>query len=123
MNEIEALARFFVAVPGFDFSLAEVRRFPATAYLHPDPPTRFVRLTEMIARRWPEFPPYGGAFSTVIPHLTIADHVGTDVLDTVERTVSIHLPLKCRATAAWLLCSDDHGFWSRSHTFPFGLTS
>lgn len=122
MNEIDALVRLFAEVPGFEFSLAGVRRFPATAYLHPDPPARFVQLTEMIARRWPEFQPYGGAFSTVIPHLTVADHVGADVLDAVERIVSSHLPLKCRATAAWLLCSDDQGFWSRSHIFPFGST-
>jgi 2'-5' RNA ligase len=120
LNEIDALARLFAAVPGFAFSLTGVRRFPATAYLHPDPPDGFVELTEMIERHWPEFPPYRGAFSTVIPHLTVADHAGTDVLDDVERMVSIHLPLECRATSAWLLCSDEQGWWSRSHVFPFG---
>jgi hypothetical protein len=74
-------------------------------------------------RRWwprPEFPPYGGAFSAVIPHLTVADHVSLEVLDLVDRSVARHLPIHCRATAAWLMCSDEHGVWSRHEVFPFG---
>jgi 2'-5' RNA ligase len=119
-SEIDALRRLFSSIPEFEFALTEVRHFPATAYLHPDPPDAFVRLTEMITQRWPDYPPYRGAFSTVIPHLTVADHVGRDVLDDVERVLSIHLPLKCRASAAWLLCSDERGFWSRKEVFSFG---
>ena len=69
--------------------------------------------------RWPEFPPYGGAFSLVIPHLTVADRVAADVLNAIDRDVSSHLPIRCRATEAWLMCSDEHGFWSRHEVFPF----
>jgi 2'-5' RNA ligase len=120
LNEIDALKRLFAGVPAFEFSLTEVGRFPATAFLHPDPPAPFEELTDMIARRWPQWPPYRGTFSSTIPHLTIADHAETDVLDAVQRTVSIHLPIKCRAVAAWLLCSNDAGAWSRIQIFPFG---
>jgi 2'-5' RNA ligase len=115
----DALQQLFRLVPPFDFSLVEVRRFPATAYLHPEPSATFVQLTERLAHRWPEFPPYGGAFSTVIPHLTVADHVAADVLDAVDRNIAIHLPIRCRATEAWVMCSDEHGFWSRHEIFPF----
>ena len=114
-----ALQQLFCLVPVFEFSLVEVRRFPATAYLHPEPSATFVQLTETLVHRWPEFPAYGGAFSTVIPHLTVADHVGADVLDMVDRNVANHLPIRCRATEAWLMCSDDHGVWSRHEVFPF----
>ena len=115
-----ALQHFFRLVPAFDFSLVEVRRFPATVYLHPEPSATFVELSERLAHRWPEFPPYGGAFSTVIPHLTVADHVAADLLDAVVRDAATHLPIRCRATEAWLMCSDEHGLWSRHGVFPFG---
>jgi 2'-5' RNA ligase len=117
--EVDALRQLLGDVPAFEFSLTDVGRFPVTAYLHPEPSAGFVHLTEMIARRWPEYPPYGGAFPTLIPHLTIADRVSTDVLDAVDRIVTAHLPIHCRATEAWLICSNERGVWSRSHVFPF----
>jgi 2'-5' RNA ligase len=120
ITEVDALRQLFGDVSAFEFLLTDVRRFPSTAYLHPEPAARFVHLAEMIARRWPEYPPYGGAFPTMIPHLTIADRVSPDVLDTVDRAVAARLPIQCRATEGWLMCSDERGFWSRSQVFPFG---
>src|SRR3954469_6538384 len=40
-----ALQKLFRLIPAFEFSLVEVRRFPATAYLHPEPSAPFVQLT------------------------------------------------------------------------------
>jgi 2'-5' RNA ligase len=119
-KEVDALRKLFGDVSAFEFSLIEVRRFPATAYLHPEPSARFVHLTEMIARRWPECPPYGGAFPTLIPHLTVADRASADVLDAVNNVIAPHLPIQCCATEAWLMCSDERGVWFRSQEFPFG---
>ena len=48
------------------------------AYLAPEPPEPFARLTEAIAERWPDYPPYEGIHETVIPHLTVA--YGDDAL-------------------------------------------
>ena len=118
-NTTGALQHFFDQVQVFDFSLTEIRRFPTTAYLHPEPSETFIRLTETLAQRWPEYPPYGGSFATVIPHLTIADAASIDVLDAVARDMIAHLPIRCRATQAWLMCSDEQGFWSRREAFPF----
>ena len=118
-DSLAALHESFSRMPVFDFSLVEVRRFPATAYLHPEPSGVFDRLTEMLVRQWPDFPPYGGAFSTVIPHLTIADQTTTDVLDSVDAAISKQLPIRCRATEAWLMCSDERGFWSVRDAFRF----
>lgn len=83
-SEIEALRQLFRKLHSFEFALTEFRRFPATAYLHPEPADRFIELTRMLPERWPDFPPYGGAFSTVIPHLTVADRSEGDVLDRVQ---------------------------------------
>jgi hypothetical protein len=114
-----ALRRFFGRMSSFDFSLTEIRRFPATAYLHPEPSATFIELTQMLARQWPEYPPYGGAFSTIIPHLTVADHASSGVLESTGMTVAGYLPIRCRATEAWLMCSDENGFWSRRDIFRF----
>lgn len=60
------------AVPAFAYRLREVRRFPATAWLAPEPPAPFVALTEALVRAFPGFPPFGGAHPTIVPHLTVA---------------------------------------------------
>ena len=119
-RSLSSLQNLFAEVPPFEFSLAEVRRFPETVFLHPEPVESFVSLTEKLVRAWPEFPPYGGAFASVIPHLTVADRAATDVLDTVAESIARSLPLRCRATEAWLLCSDEQGIWSLRKTFRLG---
>jgi 2'-5' RNA ligase len=119
-NEMDALRHLFRHVSAFAFSLTEVRHFPATAYLHPEPSAGFVRLSEMIARQWPQYPPYGGVYPTLIPHLTVADRASADVIAAVNNAVAPHLPIECCATEAWLMCSDERGVWLRSQVFPFG---
>lgn len=56
----------------FPFRLARIERFPGTLYLAPEPAAPFVALTEALARRFPEYPPYADEFDTIIPHLTVA---------------------------------------------------
>ena len=56
----------------FAFLLARISRFPATIYLEPEPAAPFIELTERLAAEFPEFPPFGGEFPTIIPHLTVA---------------------------------------------------
>jgi hypothetical protein len=114
-----ALQELFGQIPTFEFSFVEVRRFPETAYLHPEPSTTFLQITEMLARQWPQFPPYSGVFSTLIPDLTVASHAATEVLDSVDVGLVSHLPIHCRAREAWLMCSDEHGIWSRREVFRF----
>jgi len=36
----------------------------------------------------------------------------------MERSMAHSLPIRCHATEAWLMCSDDSGLWSRRHSFP-----
>ena len=57
----------------FDFSLERIERFPQTTYLAPEPPEPFAAITAALAREFPDYPPYGGRFSSSIPHLTVAD--------------------------------------------------
>jgi len=118
---LPTLTQLFSRIPVFDFSLVEVRRFPAAVYLHPHPPEMFVRLTDLLAQHWPDFPPYGGSFPTVIPHLTVADRATSDTLDSVSDALATRVPIPCRATEVWLMCSDDSGFWSKREVFRLTL--
>ena len=62
----------FDTVPAFAFALTRLGRFPATAYLAPEPEASFVALTRSLFQRFPAYPPFGGRFDSIIPHLTVA---------------------------------------------------
>ena len=57
----------------FSFTLGEVGRWPETTYLVPKPASPFVQMTKALADTFPDYPPYGGRYSGVMPHLTVAD--------------------------------------------------
>jgi 2'-5' RNA ligase len=99
---LDELQELFGATPAFDVSFRELRRWPEMAYLAPEPPEPFARLTEAIVERWPDYPPYEGIHETVIPHLTVA--YGDDALIAeVEADVRPHLPFETRVEEAVLL--------------------
>jgi ABC-type molybdate transport system substrate-binding protein len=54
-------------------------------------------LTETIAMRWPEAPPYGGQFIEVITHLTVAHSQHPKVFDEVEAALACQLPAPRRS--------------------------
>jgi 2'-5' RNA ligase len=122
-DTIDALHELFSRVHAFDFSLIETRRFPGTGYLHPEPSAPLAGLTEMLVKQWPEYPPYGGAFSTVLPHLTVADQATSETLDSISAALRAELPIRCRATEAWLMCSDERGYWSKREVFRLKATA
>lgn len=62
-------------VPATEVGFRALARFPSTLFLAPEPPDVFVALTDAVATRWPECPPYEGEFDEVVPHLTVADGV------------------------------------------------
>src|SRR5262249_10404176 len=64
LGEIRAIAS---ATAAFSFRLSGPRHFPGVLYLAPEPPAPFVELTEALVRRFPEFPPYGGQISSILP--------------------------------------------------------
>lgn len=71
----EVLERAATALRGlrtFDFVLAQVARFPDVLYLAPQPAAPFVALTEALVRAFAQYPPFGGAHDSIVPHLTVA---------------------------------------------------
>src|SRR5207253_2132826 len=71
-DKLEALGRLFASFGPFEIALGETARFPGLLYLRPEPAEPLVAITEGLVRAFPEFPPYGGEFVEIVPHVTVA---------------------------------------------------
>ena len=107
------LAAAIGQVRAFDFSLRELRRFPTAVYLAPEPSAPFIALVEAVMREWPQYEPYGGAFETVVPHLTVAYG------DTAPTEVRERVPIEARAEEVWLM-TRMLSRWVRRRRFTLG---
>lgn len=74
-------------------------------------------LTESIAARWPEAPPYGGQFAEVVPHLTVAHGQPPRVLDKMEVELAPRLPVTATVSSVSLFVSDGRS-WRHHTEFP-----
>lgn len=119
---ISELRWFFADVTPFTFALMSLNRFPSgTVYLAPSPPAPFRQLTQELARRFPEYPPYGGAFDDVVPHLSIPVAEGEDLED-LGLELEPLLPITAHAREAALYWWEP-GSCGTIETFPFGTTA
>lgn len=105
--------------PAFDVSFARCGRFPGVLYLAPEPAAPLAELTTAVAAQWPEAPPYGGRFTGVVPHLTVADGQDDAVLAEVEADLAARLPVTSRVRAVELLAFDGRR-WHPRASFPLG---
>ena len=114
------LRQLFAQFPAFEFALTELRRFPQVLHVAPSPAEPFKALTYALVERYPDYPPYGGGFSEVIPHLTIADVDEARKLDDIERDfIQLHgaqLPVKAKASEVHLI-ENTSGRWETRRTF------
>ncbi|HEV8460575.1 MAG TPA: 2'-5' RNA ligase family protein [Gaiellaceae bacterium] len=108
----DAVAELFARFRPFDFTLDRVERFEDGAvWLRPTPPARFVDLTAAVVQRWPEHPPYEGAFDEPIPHLTVS---------TTPIDFDVQLPIASHAHEVTLIEQGQDGHWSVVRRFPLG---
>jgi hypothetical protein len=103
---VAAMRGVLRGVQAFDVVFREVRSFGDVSYLAPEPAKPFVELTHALVERFPAWPPYGGAFDEVIPHLTIEGDAPP-------------LPARGRATHAVLFVEQELDVWEAHTTFPF----
>lgn len=116
------LSRFFADITPFGFVLAEVCKFPGgPVYLAPDPPAPLRKLTQELHRAFPEFPPYGGAFDEIVPHLTVPLAPGEDA-DSLRISLHRLLPLSAYAVEAALVHVEEDDTHVIA-TLPFGNTA
>ncbi len=116
------LACAIAEVPAFDVGLEHTAWFgDKVVWLAPRPTEPFRTLTTHVWQRFPQCPPYDGAHSEVIPHLTIGDGAPLTDLQEAERAISADLPIRGRVTHARLICgSAEPDSWQRISEFPLG---
>jgi hypothetical protein len=112
-GDVVGLAETLWDFSAFDVDFRRLDRFPGTLWLAPEPPTPFNEMTNALFARYPEYPPYGGAFAHVIPHLTVAQAE----LNDAAAALADWLPLRARAESAVLLEQVQSEHWREVATF------
>jgi 2'-5' RNA ligase len=96
-----------------------VRRFPATAYLAPEPAEPFIALTEALIRTFPEFPPFRGEHESIVPHLTVANGNANEAdaaAAELQAVVQSKGPIFSFCSSVSLL-ENSSGHWREMHVF------
>jgi len=101
----------------FAYRLARIDRFPGVLYAAPEPAEPFVAITEALWRRFPEYPPYGGAFDEIVPHVTLA--LGDEPAGLTEHVLE-RLPVDGRVEEVVLMMESPDGRWHAAERFALG---
>lgn len=115
-----ALGGLFAGHAPFEVRFPRFGRFPDLLWLAPEPDGPVRALTAAVAARWPEAPPYGGAFADPAPHLTVAHGQPEEVYAAVEKECADALPLLRSRVAEVQLVVFDGARWSLHTAFPLG---
>jgi 2'-5' RNA ligase len=117
---LEKCARTLSTYKKFAFQLKRVGRFPVTAYLEPDPQEPFIALTVGLVHAFPDYPAFRGAFTSIIPHLTVAQGNASEA-ETTARELRSSLksagPVSCFCAAVTLI-ENSSGQWKPMRVFP-----
>lgn len=92
----------------FSFQLAEVLQFDnlpdeSHVWLAPQPAHPFVNMIQALESAFPEHPSFGGEYSTIVPHLTVASSQDAMVLRNIERELVDRLPINAVASKALIM--------------------
>jgi len=117
---LATLADGFAAAAPFDVQFGQVEWFgDSVVWLAPRPDRPFRELTAGVVRRFPETPPYEGAFGDdVVPHLTIGHDAPRDVLARAGDAVAQLLPIRATVRGVRLIAgSATPDSWRILHEF------
>ena len=114
-----ALRELFTGHQPFELDFTAFGRFPDLLWLAPEPQAPLRALTAAVTQRWPDVPPYGGAFGDAAPHLSVASGRTQETYEAVEREFTAGLPLRTRVAGVHLAVSDGER-WRLRETFPLG---
>jgi len=111
---ISFLRGLFQELPSFNTSFSEIMHFPDAIFLAPEPAEPFRQMTRFIADRFPDTPPYRGAFKEIVPHLTVAQVSNPQQLDKIAfdfyEAALNKLPIQARVYQVSLL-ENSSGHW------------
>ena len=120
---LQNLATLAARIPRHRYALVAIDEFKEAIYLRPYPDVWFRNLTQRLFEAFPDCPPYGGAFSDSIPHLTIAQTSGGEAHAALrlalDAAIATSLPVACEANALSLYVNDNSGDWTAAQRFQF----
>lgn len=114
-REIRIVDEAFSSISAFTFTLQRVGRWPQTAYLAPEPAAPFVQLTEAVVAAFPDYRPYAGKYSEIVPHLTVADgsaRVADEAQTEILAVLAKRGPIQSRCCEVQLL-ENTSGRWNK----------
>jgi 2'-5' RNA ligase len=119
---LAALADVVGSVPRFDVDFPHVEWFgDEVVWLAPRPDDGFRRLTAAVWQRFPEAPPYAGAYADAVPHLTIGHDAPLPDLRAAGDAVAAHLPIRAAVDAVRLIAgAPGPDAWHTIREFPLG---
>jgi 2'-5' RNA ligase len=119
---IRALAAAVERVPRFTATWRRSGWFgEEVLWLAPEPEEAFRALTTAVSQAFPDYPPYGGEFADVVPHLTVGDDGTAEELREAERLIVPQLPISMEVTSAALWRGTDRpGAWQPVALLPLG---
>lgn len=121
-DDVRAVQEVASRVPQFTFKLTSVESFDDSIfYLAPTPSDPFIALTEALYGRFPEYPPFGGVFETIVPHMSIAHASFGATREAVEALIAADLPIAGTAEALSVMVEDEDG-WTVRTQLPFTTT-
>jgi 2'-5' RNA ligase superfamily len=111
----------FAGIAAHDLTFAKIGRFPTVLYLVPEPDQPVRDMIAALGARWPQCPPYGGAFEDPAPHLSVVRDADEAGYDQAARILETRLPLRTRAAAVDLLIYDGRR-WNLRERFPLAAS-
>lgn len=115
------LAELSGQVPAFDFVLDRTGWFGEhVLWLGPADPGPFRELTARLHAAHPDYPPFGGQFDEVVPHLTVGHQMPVSELHRAERAIRARLPVRGRAERLSLMVCGRSGRWEVADSFALG---
>ena len=120
---LQALSRAVATVPRFTAAWVRTAWFDRRVlWLAPGPAEPFQALTAAVVREFPEYPPFGGQYDVVVPHLTVGNGAPLDDLLAAERLIAPQLPFSMLVTHVQVLAGTRvAGSWRMLAEFPLGL--
>jgi len=117
------LAGLFAGMSAFPFVLGSAGSFPGVLYLEPEPAGPFQDLIRAAVAAFPDFPPYAGAYTDPVPHLTVGMEDCEDAMQVLASRLQARLeragPISCRAGEVTLMRRLDRR-WTAGRRFPLG---
>jgi 2'-5' RNA ligase len=114
------LARLAARQVPFSAGFRRVEVRDAMVWLVPDDQRPFLDLTDAVATRWPDHPPYGGIHDTLIPHLTLLETTDGPTRGAARAAAVDVGPFEMTVRELTVITENASGTWQTRWHLPLG---